>query len=692
MMTSGLWLARLTTTFPLLALGSSLAGAAAASVVLSGDPGSSSPLMLAGAVGLAATAATAIGLVLGRGASRSFAGLAAALPDLDKGAPVPGCDRGDEFGDLARALDAARSALTGCSLTRAAVDAGHAHLILADAQGVIVRASSGAAAMARDLGLGSDLAPGRPVASLSGMPGLTTLIQNATATPARARLRQGSRAVDAVVAPLRDQAGQRIGLLVALSDATAEEQAQREVAEIASAIAGGDFSRRARAEGSMQPVGDAINRIASVIEAAVDDFAASLESMARGDLTRGVEAAYDGRFNDLKAAINGTIAHLSETVTTIQATTRDVQAAAREINAGSDDLARRTEDEASSLQTTAATTEELAASVKASAQASREAARFAEQATDVAEKGGAVLGEAVEAMTRIEGASQRISEISTVIEDIAFQTNLLALNAAVEAARAGDAGAGFAVVASEVRALAQRSSDAAKDITAIISSSTAEVENGVRLVRSAGETFSSIVSASSKVANTVVEISTAASEQAHGIEEMSRTVAQLDDLTQKNAALAEQSAASATALANQVDRLNSLLAGFRTHGAAKATLQAAYDTAPAMSAPATPAPARKPVPAAAKPAPAAAKPSPAAAKPAPARLPTRTAAKPAAAAQAAPAASAAKLKTKPAVRTAGKAAPTPPAPASRPSADPAHSTPARMARAVGAAGERWTEF
>jgi methyl-accepting chemotaxis protein len=671
MTTSGVGLTRLTTTFPLLALGSSLAGAAAAAAVLSVDP-AAGIVPLLGSVGSTALAATGLGLVLARGTARSFAGLRDAVGALRGGTVLPGRDRADEFGDVLRALDALRESLCGQALAAATADAGHVHLILADAKGAIRRISPGAAALARNLGITSELAPGRPVSSLSGMPGLTSLMQNATAAPARARLQQGAHAVDAVVAPLRDEAGAAIGMMIALADASADAAAQREVAEVASAIATGDFSRRASADGAMQPVAAAVNRIASVIEAAVEDFAASLEAMANGDLTRSVEAAHDGRFGDLKIAINGTIAHLSATVTTIQSTTRDVQAAAREINAGSDDLARRTEDEASSLQTTAATTEQLAASVKASAQASREAARFAEQATDVAEKGGAVLGEAVVAMTRIEGASQRITEISTVIEDIAFQTNLLALNAAVEAARAGDAGAGFAVVASEVRALAQRSSDAAKDITAIISSSTAEVENGVRLVRSAGETLSSIVAASSKVANTVVEISTAASEQAHGIEDMSRTVAQLDDLTQKNAALAEESAASATALANQVDRLNGLLAGFRTHGSAAGVSRDSVEDALAQAAPHLPLPAnpaRKPAAAAT------------------ARMPAKTLKKPA------PAMSTASAKKAPPSRVGPQAPPPAAAPAPRPAAaEPGRgSAPARMARAVNAS-ERWTEF
>jgi methyl-accepting chemotaxis protein len=181
-----------------------------------------------------------------------------------------------------------------------------------------------------------------------------------------------------------------------------------------------------------------------------------------------------------------------------------------------------------------------------------------------AQSGGTIAAEAVDAMARIETASQKISDIIRVIDDIAFQTNLLALNAAVEAARAGDAGKGFAVVASEVRTLAQRSGAAAKDISGLISSSNAEVGEGVKLVRQAGEQLTRILDASQKVASTIADISAASGEQASGIDEMSQAVAHLDEMTQANAALAEQSAASAGSLSGKIDQLNDLVAAFRT--------------------------------------------------------------------------------------------------------------------------------
>ncbi len=366
------------------------------------------------------------------------------------------------------------------------------------------------------------------------------------------------------------EASRRDRELVMLADSQQAANVQKllgEVSLIVSAAQNGDFSGRAAVGDVGGPLGDlvsGINEINAVVDAATSEFADALSAVAGGDLTVRVDSAYRGKFAELKSAINETVDRLSTTVKTIQVTSADVGLAAREINMGADDLSKRTEDQASSLEETAATTEELAASVKATAQASRQAAAIATEAMEAAQNGGAIAGQAVDAMSRIESASTKIADIIRVIDDIAFQTNLLALNAAVEAARAGDAGKGFAVVASEVRTLAQRSSSAAKDISALISSSNTEVGEGVKLVRQAGEALEQILTASRKVASTIAEISAASGEQASGIDEMSQAVAHLDEMTQQNAALSEQSAASAGSLSGRIAQLNDLVAAFRT--------------------------------------------------------------------------------------------------------------------------------
>lgn len=304
---------------------------------------------------------------------------------------------------------------------------------------------------------------------------------------------------------------------------------------------------------------------AARIEEVVRSTLAAVDAAKAHDLTQRV--ALDTASGDVRllaSGVNDLLDTLSQIINAVSEAAGSSLAASSEIASGSHDLAMRTGEQASALEESAATIEQLAASVKSSAQNSQQALREARSAEAVAGAGGEVVSRAVNAMTRIEDASGKITAITDVIEEIAFQTNLLALNAAVEAARAGDAGRGFAVVASEVRVLAQRSSAAAKDIGGLITSSGTEVAEGVKLVRQAGDTLGQIVSAAAKVAGLVSEVAQAGAEQANGIDDMSQSIAHLDGITQQNAALSEQSAASASSLSDQISSLSQTVAQYKT--------------------------------------------------------------------------------------------------------------------------------
>jgi len=270
-----------------------------------------------------------------------------------------------------------------------------------------------------------------------------------------------------------------------------------------------------------------------------------------------------GELRDLCEGVNALIETLCDVVTTTADISGTLTAGSSTINQDSQNLAQRTEEQASSLEETAATTEELAASVKQSAARAQDATALGEKANTIANRGGDIVSAAIAAMERIERASANIADIINVIDTIAFQTNLLALNAAVEAARAGEAGRGFAVVASEVRALAQRSSDSANDIKKLITDSAEEVAAGVKLVQEAGTALTEIVQSSQQVSNALADISIASQEQANGIEEVAKVVAHLDEMTQQNATMVEQSHAVAGTLEGSAKRLQSLVTSFQ---------------------------------------------------------------------------------------------------------------------------------
>ncbi len=288
--------------------------------------------------------------------------------------------------------------------------------------------------------------------------------------------------------------------------------------------------------------------------------------IAGGDLTVEVEAGSRDETGQLLAAMQTMAARLKDMVGQVTQATDHVSSTAAEIAQGSADLSQRTEEQASALEETASSMEELTSTVKQSAEHAGQANRLASAARNQAEQGGQVVEQAVSAMGAIHRSSKKIADIIGVIDEIAFQTNLLALNAAVEAARAGEQGRGFAVVAGEVRKLAQRSADAAKEIKALIGDSVNKVADGGRLVEQSGHTLKEIVTAIKKVSDIVAEIAAASREQAGGIEQVNKAILQMDQVTQQNAALVEQTAAASHSMGDQAQELQRLMGFFRLDG------------------------------------------------------------------------------------------------------------------------------
>ena len=297
------------------------------------------------------------------------------------------------------------------------------------------------------------------------------------------------------------------------------------------------------------------------------------ERIAGGDLSRDTQALNHDEVGQLVTAMGRMQQSLRGLVRQVQDAAGNISTASTEIATGNHDLSQRTEQTAANLEEAASSMEMLTSTVQQSAQASRQASDFASSAAEVAARGGAVVSQVVSTMDQITTSSRKIADITGVIDSIAFQTNILALNAAVEAARAGEQGRGFAVVASEVRSLAQRSAGAAKEIKELIGSSVERVEDGSRFVSQAGQTMTEIVGSVRRVSGIIHEITASAAEQSDNIGHISQSVTQLDQMTQQNAALVEQSTAASESLREQALQLTRAVSQFKLHDGAAASAQ-----------------------------------------------------------------------------------------------------------------------
>ena len=405
-----------------------------------------------------------------------------------------------------------------------------------------------------------------------------------TGTERRDEVGETARAVNEIKVMLDERARQEAEAKAAQDRRTAAEReaAMQKMAEefeaavgdIVKAAVAGDFEKRVDLQGKtglVLNIGTSINSLCANIGKVMNDLVNMLNALAEGDLTQRISAQYQGSFGTLKDNANKTAERISATVSDIKSAAREVTNASNEITTSTTDLSQRTEEQAASLEETSASMEEIAATVKKNAENAQIANQSAAETRQVAGRGGEVVSKAVQAMARIDESSRKIADIIGVIDEIASQTNLLALNAAVEAARAGDAGRGFAVVASEVRSLAQRSSQAAKDISDLITSSNGQVKEGVELVNQAGVSLEEIVESISKVAAIVSDIAAASAEQASGVDQVNTALTQMDEVTQQNSALVEENAATAKMLEGQAKAMGERIAFFRLDGAPGAT-------------------------------------------------------------------------------------------------------------------------
>ncbi len=355
----------------------------------------------------------------------------------------------------------------------------------------------------------------------------------------------------------------------AISNATDAMETMRmmidNIGEVMGRVAQGDISQRiqAQGQGDFAVLKNNVNLSLDALEGSFHDISRITNALAKGDLTQSSEQFYPGTFGSVISGMNHTVENLKVMVGEIKDSGEVIGAAAKEITAGNYDLSHRTIDQATSLENITASMNKFTETIKQNSENTRQANALAQVSSDFARNGVVAVGQVVKTMDGINESSRKIVDIITVIDSIAFQTNILALNAAVEAARAGEQGRGFAVVATEVRSLAQRAAAAAGEIKNLINDSVEKVEDGSHLVIKAGKTMEDILNSIDGVTNTIKSITKSSDEQIVSIGYMNESLTQIDDTTQQNAALVEESAASAKMLEDQTVVLSSTISNFK---------------------------------------------------------------------------------------------------------------------------------
>ncbi|MCY7295373.1 methyl-accepting chemotaxis protein [Alteromonas sp. a30] len=383
----------------------------------------------------------------------------------------------------------------------------------------------------------------------------------------QAQISVGGRAFNLIANPVKDNRGERLGTVVEWSDITSQINIQEEVERLVKDVSIGHLGSlidTGNKEGFFLTISEGLNNLSQTINAFIKDISATVKKLSEGELTCKIVNHYQGNFGEVSAALNNTIDKLNDILTSIKRSTDSIRSSNHEISIGNDQLSSRTEKQASNLEETAASLEELTSNVRNTADNASTANKAASSAKQQAQIGESIVSEAVQSMSAITDSSNKIVEIISVIDDIAFQTNLLALNASVEAARAGEQGRGFAVVANEVRNLAQRSAISAKEIKELIDVSSDRVSTGSEQVNKCGESLKDILNHVEELTTLISDIANSTNEQAAGIGQVNQAVAELDDITQQNAALAEEASSASQSSVQQADEMVDIVSFFRT--------------------------------------------------------------------------------------------------------------------------------
>ncbi|MCB1872826.1 MAG: HAMP domain-containing protein [Gammaproteobacteria bacterium] len=506
-----------------------------------------------------------------------------AAGELNQNVDIIGKDETGQLGsamavmiaNLKSNIDETQQRAEAATRIRLALDVGRTNVLVADADGKIIYVNQsayrtlqeGAEELQQDLpGFDPEQLLDSNIWSLHVRQEEQRKAVQALTEEQREDLEIGGRSLRLITNPVFNADRERIGTVVEFTDRTAEVAVEREVEEIVGAARHGNLERRievANKQGFFKSLGEDVNQLLTVVSETFNDIASVMENLSRGDLSHKITRNYQGTYAVVQARVNSTIDQLQEIVGSISTSAKAINTATREVAAGNNSMSKRTEQQATRLEETASSTDELTSTVHSNADNAQLAKTLAGSARELAEQGGLVIGDAIGAMNAIHESSDRIAEIIGVIDEISFQTNLLALNASVEAARAGEHGRGFAVVATEVRNLAQRSAAEAREIKNLIQDSGEKVRAGVNLVNQSGSTLEEIVNSVKKVGDIIVEIAAASREQSQGLEQVNKAVREMDEMTQQNAALAEETSAASASMTEQVQMMTERLQFFK---------------------------------------------------------------------------------------------------------------------------------